>query len=170
MKWGLLVALGLAMSCSPSKKANKTETTFLPEVVPVFAPGPHAMVYLTTSDFRENVPVQLDDEGKSIVSYPHPSDLSVDGHLKLPTTLKNGYLLDNKGINENVAFLKISYATYAKLEQAPALAELNKGILERSPFLELCDCGLRSAFTDIEAQLNQLIERGKLRSTCKVLK
>lgn len=170
MNWFLLLLFVFTVSCTSTKKVNTAVTASVSEVVPNYAPGPHAMVYLTTSDFREYVPVQLDDAGENIVSYPHPTDLVVDGHLRLPTILKNGYLLDNKGITKNVAFLNLSYATYAALDQAPSLVKLNKNLLERSPLVELCDCGLRSSFTDVEAQLNQLIASGKLRSTCKVLK
>lgn len=170
MKWPLLVVLGLVMSCSSGKKMSETGTTSIPEVVPVFTPGPHVMVYKTKGDLLKNVPVLLDDEGKRIVSYPHPSDLSVDGKLRLPTILKNGYLLDNKGINAQVAFLKLTYAEYAVMPEAPSLSEMNDLIVERDPLLELCDCGLRTAFTDVEAQLNQLIDNGKLRSSCKVVR
>lgn len=169
MKWPLLLTLAVLAGCTSIKKSEKSDITSVPDVVPVFEPGPHAMVYKTKSDFKANVPITLTADGRDIVSYPHPTDLTVDGKLMTPTPLKNGYLLDNRGINEYVAFLKLTYSEYAQLESAPSLAEMNKQIIEREPLVEICDCGLRSAFTDIEAQLNQLIEKDKLRTTCKVI-
>lgn len=155
--------------CTSSKNAEKAAVSSVPDVAPVFEPGPHAIVYKTRSDLNSNVPITLTADGRDIVSYPHPSDLSVDGKLMVPTPLRKGYLLDNRGINEYVAFLKLTYSEYAQLESAPSLAEMKELIIAREPLVEICDCGLRSAFTDIEAQLNQLIENDKLRTTCKVI-
>lgn len=169
MRWPVISILALMVACTSSKKTEKVDSNSVPDVVPVFEPGPHAIVYLTKNDYRENVPVMLTSDGQNIVSYPHPSDLSVDGELRLPTRLKKNYLLDNRGINESVAFLKLTYSEYSKLEQAPSLTEMNKLIIEREPLVDICDCGLRSAFTDIEAQLNQLIEKDRLKSVCKVI-
>lgn len=169
MRWSLFLMTMLVVGCTISKKAEKTDASSIPDVVPVFEPGPHVMVYRTKTDLRENVPVLLTADGKDIVSYPHPSDLSVDGKLKLPTPLKNGYLMDNRGINQYLGFLKLTYSEYDKLEEAPSLAELNEMIIDREPLIEICDCGLRSAFTDIENQLNQLIEKDRLKSVCKVV-
>lgn len=170
MKWLVLISIALTMSCSSTQHTNNGKASAIPEVIPIYAPGPHVMVYRTKDNYRLKVPVQLNEERNSIVSYPHPSDLMSDGQLRLPTQLANGYLLDNKGIHANVAFLNMTYTAYAKLTQPPSVAILNNSILEREPLLELYDCGLRSAFLDVETQLNALIESNKLESACKKIK
>lgn len=170
MRWPLLILTLLVAGCTSSKKVEQSGSAdAVADVMPVFEPGPHVMVYRTKADLREHVPVLMSADGKDIVSYPHPSDLSAGGELRVPTPLEKGYLLDNRGINQHVAFLKLTYGEYAKLQQAPSLAEMQQMIVAREPLTELCDCGLRSAFTDIEAQLNRLIASGKLRGTCRVI-
>jgi hypothetical protein len=36
--------------------------------------------------------------------------------------------------------------------------------------VELCDCGKRSRFTDLEKELNELIDKDGLKTNCKTLK
>src|SRR5665647_1166899 len=82
------------------------------------------IIYKTTKDFSDLVPVIMDAGKTKIVSYPAPSDLFFQSQLSKPTALKNGYLLDNRGISENVVFLKYTYEVYSKLTQAPSLKEM----------------------------------------------
>jgi hypothetical protein len=112
----------------------------------------------------------LSDDKTEIISYPHPKDLKVGEALALPTSLKNGYLLDNRGIGTNVAFLKMTYEEYVKLENAPTLKELYELIIDKDPLTELCNCGNSKAFTDKTKQLNKVIEAKKLRTICKPIK
>ena len=88
----------------------------------------------------------------------------------MPTPLKNGYLIDNKGIFPNVAFLNLTYDDYAKLKDVPSLEKLYALIIDKDPLIELCDCGKRNSFDDIIKQLNQLIEENKLSTKCKKFK
>jgi hypothetical protein len=137
---------------------------------PVYTPGPAVFVYKTKAGYENLVPVLLSADKTTIVSYPHPSDLKKgDGYLT-PTKLKNGYLLDNKGINSDVAFLKMTYDEYAALASAPDLNELNKLIIDKDPLTELCNCGNRKAFSDVIVQLNQMIEDKSLKKKCKIEK
>jgi len=69
-----------------------------------------------------------------------------------------------------VAFLKLTYEEYSKLEALPPVEEMYGWILDKDPLTSLCDCGSRKVFTDIENQLNALIEKGKLQSVCRVVK
>jgi hypothetical protein len=78
--------------------------------------------------------------------------------------------LDTKGIGKNVAFLKLTYEEYSKLDNVPTLVELYNMIIDKDPLTEMCDCGNKKAFTDIVNQLNYLIDNKKLRTVSKVVK
>src|ERR1035437_8899341 len=80
-------------------------------------PGPHLLVYKTKADYRKLVPVILSAGKSTIVSYPDPQDLRLGGDKILPAKLHKGYLMDNRGIAENVAFLKITYQQFAGLSK-----------------------------------------------------
>jgi hypothetical protein len=137
---------------------------------PSFASGIHVLVYKTTKDYRNNVPVILSADKSEIVSYPHPNDLFLNGKLAVPDILKNDYLLDNRGINSNVAFLKYTYQEYSKLQVVPPLNLLYQNIIDKDPLTELWDCGLKTAFSDMEQQLNTLIQQGSYKSKFKKIK
>ncbi|TAH38959.1 MAG: hypothetical protein EYC69_13635 [Bacteroidetes bacterium] len=159
-----------ALSCNTNSKVTKTPTEPDAGFTPVFASGPPVLVYKTKADFDSLVPVMLSDDKSEIVSYPHPDDLKSGNSYSVPSTLSGGYLLDNRGIGLNVAFLKFTYEEYAKLENIPSLKELYASIKEKDPLTELCNCGIKSAFTDVNSQVNSLIENKRLRTSCKVLK
>ena len=162
----LLAFTGCKMNNSLSETGQKTTARF----TPVFTPGPRVLVYKTKADYRQLVPVLLSPDKQQIVSYPHPTDVQAEEGFLLPARLQNNYLLDKKGIGENVAFLSLSYAEYAKLPGPPSREELKALIQDSDPLLELCDCGNKSAFTDTETQLNQLISSNQLRIVCRVIK
>lgn len=161
-----LIFIGCKSSNTVSQKSNVTETQF----VPLYTPGPQALIYKTKSNYNNLVPVLLSVDKTKIISYPHPTDIMRGNEYSFPTVLKEGYLLDNRGINENVAFLKLTYEEYAGLKNVPSLKELYNLIIDKDPLTELCDCGNKSAFTDAQKQLNDLIDKNKLRTTCKKIK
>lgn len=133
-------------------------------------PGPRAIVYRTVTDVGDAVPIALSPDGAEIVSYPHPSDLLVDGQLRVPSPLADGYLLDNRGIGPNAAFLKWSYSEYAAFDHAPTLAELQAAISVREPIAEMYDCGLRHQYKDPVKELDEIISTGTMPKRCKRLK
>lgn len=147
---------------------GQNKTMFKPDFNNISAPP--TLVYKTKANYNNLVPVLLSDDKTEIISYPHPSDLKVGNVLALPTLLKNGYLLDNRGIGINVAFLKLTYEEYSKLENVPSLKELYELIIDKEPLVELCNCGNSKAFTDKKEQLNKVISSKKLRATCKTIK
>jgi hypothetical protein len=167
MKAVSFIFLLLIAGCKPKQEAVSGNTN---EFKPQYVPGPHAMVYRTKADYSKLVPVELSDDKTQITSYPAPTDITSENGFQTPTPLNNGYLLDNRGIGKNVAFLKITYEQYAKLPTAPTLKEMMTMIADKDPLTELIDCGTKTAFTDINAQLNQMIDSKKLRSICKVIK
>jgi len=119
-----------------------------------------AIVYKTVSDFSDNVPVIMNAERTVIVSYPAPSDIYYKGKLALPTPLKNGYWLDNRGINRNVVFLNYTYEAYSKLKGSLPMNVMLKNIKEKYPLKELIYCGSRYQYKDEVKELNALIDAG----------
>jgi hypothetical protein len=149
-----------------TRTSNKKGIPFVPQ----YKSGLHALIYKTKNDYSNLVPVLLSAAKTEIVSYPHPNDLKLGSRYPLPIFLNNGYLLDNRGIGKNVAFLKLTYQEYSELQNPPTLTELYNYIIDKEPLTELCDCGNKSKFTDIEKQLNNLIDKKILRTTCKTIK
>ena len=82
-------------------------------------------------DYSQNVPVLLSDNKLTIVSYPAVEDVMVNGKYPLPTLLKKGYYLDNRGIGPNVAFTKYTYEEYSKLSATPSVHELFQSIIDK---------------------------------------
>jgi hypothetical protein len=156
--------------CKTNSKMIQPTSEKQNEFAPVFASGPPILVYKTKSNYDNLVPVILSDDKLKIISYPHPKDLISGDRYLLPDLLKNGYLLDNKGIGKNVAFLKLTYEEYARLENAPSLNDLYVLIIDKDPLTELCDCGIKSGSNELISQLNKIIEKNKLRTICKTIK
>jgi len=130
-------------------------------------PGPHAVVYKTKADYSKYVPVTLSDDKSKIVSYPAPQDVFTNGKLALPTALPHGFWLDNRGIGPNSCFIKITYEDYAKLPQAPSPEDLYKLIIDKEPFTEMYDLGLRNLLKD--GDINQIIKKHKLKGYTKLI-
>jgi hypothetical protein len=132
------------------------------------APGPHVIVYKTKKDYHNLVPVILSDDKKTIVSYPDPADVQLASVQ--PVALHKGYWLDKKGIGKNVAFLKWTYAQYAKLKKVPSAQELYNNITDKDPLTEYYDCGTRGQYKNTKAAMNALIDKKQLGKSCKDIK
>ncbi len=150
-------------------KSNRGNAKLATEFQPVFSPGPPTLLYKTTKDYSNLVPVLLSDDKSTIISYPHPSDIKVGDKYSVPTPLSKGYLLDNRGIGKNVAFLKYTYEEYGKLDSAPEPSELYKAIIDKEPLIEMCHCGNRNTYKDVVAELNKAIEQTAILRKCKKL-
>ncbi len=170
MKIIVFICVTLLLSCNTNKKVMQESNETQPDFVPLFSPGPSVLVYKTKANYNNLVPVILSDDKTEIVSYPHPKDLLKGSEYSIPFVLNEGYLLDNRGIGKNVAFLKMSYEEYSNLKNIPSIKELHEIILDDDPLTELCDCGAKTGFTNEGKQLNKLIEDKKLRTICKVIK
>lgn len=130
--------------------------------------GPQVVIYKTKDNYYLHVPVNLSPDKKSIVSFPAPSDVVINGELTLPVKLEDGYLLDRRGIGEGCAFLKWTYHEYSRLNHTPDSNEMMKMILEIDPLTEMYFCGRKSDFKDIESELNQIIREGNLKKFKRV--
>lgn len=130
--------------------------------------GAPAVVYKTKADYSKYVPVTLSADKASIVAYPSLKDIYYNGKLANPTALKNGYLLDNRGIGANSAFLKMTYEEYAKLNTVPPLTELYNFVVDKDPFTEIYNLGDRTRFKDEVTEINKIITKGGLKKFTKV--
>jgi hypothetical protein len=135
----------------------------------VGVPSAPCIIYKTKKDYSIYVPVMLSADKKNIVSYPDVKDIYFKGKLAYPTQLTDGFLLDNRGIGPDVAFLNITYEAYRDLEKTPSMDDFMKGILDKDPLTEMYRCGNRSQYADPEKELNNLISSGNLKN-CKRLK
>lgn len=120
---------------------------------------PSVIIYKTRGDYNNLVPVTMDITHSHIVSYPDPADLRrYDGALRLPTPLNNGYLLDNKGINAQTAFIDYTYEEYVALDTIPSLDQFMQHIVDKHPFVEMWDCGKTTKYRDLIVDINHLID------------
>ncbi len=128
---GAIVALG---GCSSSRKAPSAPqaaaavSRHTGEVIAGKPASfvPRAVIYKTSGDFIDNVPVQLAADG-SVASYPSPADVSPE--RSTPLRLADGFLLDRRGISASSVFTSYTYARYARLEKAPEAGELAAAII-----------------------------------------
>ena len=133
-----------------------------------YSPGPHVIVYKTKADYRLNVPVVLSEDKTKIVSYPAKEDIkNIDG-FTYPEKLKNGYLLDKRGITKNTAFLDITYEEYFNLSGEIDITTIK--ILDPDPFTEIYDCGNLTSYNNVKKQINEIIESERLESTFRSMK
>jgi hypothetical protein len=119
--------------------------------------GPRIIIYKTKADYLHNVPLDLSSDKKTITSYPAITDVYTHGKLAIPTKLEEGFLLDNRGISQNVAFIKLTYEQYAALPATPAPVELQQMIVDTDPLTIMYDCGVRNSFQNVIEDINKLI-------------
>lgn len=128
---------------------------------------PPLIIYKTIADYYDKVPVTLSCDRQRIIAYPHPADLKRDGKFVYPTRLTGGYLLDNRGISKDVAFLEYTYEEYAKLEKIPNPDDLFWKILDKDPLIKFCICGSRYDYDGDINTLNSTIIDGFTNCDCK---
>ena len=164
----ILLIFSVVWSCKTQKKVDSMNSQ--KEILKIdYSAGPTTFIYKTKGDYNKLVPVTLSDDKTKITSFPHPDDVYYKGELALPTQLEDGYLLDNRGISANVAFLSFTYDKYSKLEKAPSVDELFNMIIDNNPLVELYDCGNRYQYKDEVAELNNMIKKQQLTQCKKVV-
>ncbi len=161
MKATLILAAFMVVSTINACKTKQTTTGSTNTGAP-------AVVYKTKADYSKYVPVTLSEDKASIVAYPAVKDIYYKGQFAYPDVLQNGYLLDNRGIGSNSAFLKVTYEEYAKFEAVPNLTELYSQILEKDPFVEIYNLGDRTRFKNEISDINSIIAKGGLKKFTKI--
>lgn len=120
------------------------------------------VVYKTNKNYNRQVAVTLNTDKTMVISYPDPSDIR--SFRPYPIHLKSKYLLDQRGIDSNVAFLKLSYRQYSKLKVAPEPNFiLSNLILDNDPILEFHIIKKYPPNSDVKQLLNQRIVNGVLK-------
>jgi hypothetical protein len=150
----LLTSALLFSSCCVCQKSSKNTATMSK------LPAPQVIIYQTRADYSQLVPIILSADKKSVVSYPDIRDIYTNGSLAYPTQLKSGYFLDNRGINPDVAFIKLKYEEYAALPKTPLADELLKMVVDADPIKKMYACGLRNSYSNLTEELNARIEAG----------
>ena len=164
----ILLIISVVWSCKTQQKVD--DMAAKNEIVAIdYSAGPTTFIYKTKGDYNKLVPVTLSDDKTKISSYPHPKDIYYNAELALPTQLSDGYLLDNRGINANVAFLNITYEEYSKLDKNPSVDELLGMIIDDNPLIELYNCGNRYQYKDEVAELNSIITKNQLKQCKKIV-
>ena len=148
----LVIACIVNGGCSSAKKGQQL-TYNAPKVT-----GPKTYIYKTRGDYNMQVPIGLSADKKTILSYPDIKDVFTNGILATPTMLYGGFLLDNRGISNNVAFLKLTYQQYVALPATPNPDSLFNLILDNDPLTVLYDCGRKSDYQNLIEDLNNLIK------------
>jgi hypothetical protein len=143
----------LKVSAEESVEVNISETN---RIRGSFA-LPSVIIYKTKGDYFNKVPVGLNEERTAIVSYPGKTNI----RGQEPIFLEYGFLLDKRGINPNVAFLKYTYDEYLQLEEIPPLSVLFNDIIDADPLTEMYHCGKISDFRNGEVveQLNDTLKK-----------
>lgn len=168
----LILAIMISfISCCRKVQQNTTPVTgSVPTYDSLDFIGPPTIIYKTNKDYYDKVPVTLSEDKSKVISYPDIKDVYYEGQLSLPTRMSNGYLLDNRGISQNVAFISMTYQEYAALDKTPDPDELMKYIIDDEPIAEMYNCGNRYQFTSgVVTEVNTIIGTGKLGS-CKKMK
>ena len=163
----VVLMAGLAACCGKKHAAGQKDTTTEGQVA---TSSPRVLVYRTKDDHADHVPVLLSADHSRIISYPHPSDLKTANGLPVPTPVGQGYLLDNRGISKDVAYLGMSWAEYAALPEAPSMEKLNALIIDRDPLTELWEGDHRANLKDPVKEVSAWVEAGELDKHCKRLK
>ena len=153
------------ISCSNQQKSSSSEPIVS---TGVSVSGPDVIIYKTRGDYKLLVPITLNDEKTEIVSYPAPGDLKYKGKPAIPTELDNGFLLDNRGINKNVAFTSYTYEDYMALEKTPSKEELMSLIVDVDPIDVMYNLGKRAAYQDEVNELNTIIQAGDFSNFRKI--
>jgi len=129
---------------------------------------PPIVIYKTKRDYSKNVAVLLSDDKKEIISYPHPLDLSgITSKEVMPIRLHDGYYLDRRGINKNVAFLTLTYRSYSKLRKPLSIDQIKRAILDNDPLVEMYMCNRISPNKNMIQQFNAMIDKNELSVMCK---
>jgi hypothetical protein len=118
------------------------------------------VIYKTRTNHYHQVPITLNEGKDKVSSFPHPSDLFYEGKLALPVKLKDGFLLDRRGISIHTAFTSYTYEVYSKLDAPPSPEELLKSVIDSDPFEVFYDCGKAGSYNNLVKELNQKIAEG----------
>lgn len=124
------------------------------------------IVYKTSRDYSNNVPIIYSKETGTITSYPAPTDVQRFKELK-PIELKDGFLLDQIGVNPNTVYLEYTLDEYSSFKKAPSIESMVEKIIEYAPFVELYNLGQPNSKNNSIEKLNNLIQTNEIKALGK---
>lgn len=167
----IFIVCGMILSCSHKTSVSEpiAKNVWEAKIEPLsVAAGPAVIIYKTKDNYYDKVPVTLNDDKSRIVAYPDIQDVVLSQGNPYPTRLINGFLLDNRGINGNSAFLNYTYKEYSQLSKTPSAEVLFAKILDADPFLEMYKCGNQHEYQSLRDELNEKIKNNKLETFEKI--
>lgn len=130
--------------------------------------GPPTVIYQTSEEYVNLVPVVLNEDQTQVVAYPAPKDMyDVKGELRFPIALGKGYYLDMIGVGLNTAYTSLKIEDYARMESPPTLDSLYQLIITKDPFTRMYNLGNRKQYQDIEI-VKEIVSSRKLKSYKKL--
>lgn len=147
---------------SDKNKSQQAASTTEEVVVGNAAVSAPVMIYKTSKDYFNYIPIALSDDKSKVVSFPGITDIKMGEEYRTPVRLNNGYLLDKQGVNKNIAFIKYTYEEYANLDKTPTANQLFDMIIDKDPLTELYFCGSENKFDDKVKELNEVIDSGDM--------
>jgi hypothetical protein len=156
----VILAANVFISCNASKKQHYTQKDKVGSHI-----LPKTIIYKTTNDYTNYVPVMLDNAKQKLISYPDPTDTYTGTGFMTPQLLAGGFLLDKRGITINSVFTNYTYSEYSQMKAVPSPQEILNNIKDKNPLTALYQCPLTTDTTI----LNQWIQDG-LEKYCKKIK
>ena len=115
----IMASLTATTACSTSKtNAVATPTGYVNAM-------PRAVIYRTSGDCADLVPVVLSADGTSLTWYPDVRDIRA---TSAPMDAGDGWLLDRIGVGEHTVFLDYTLDQYRSLGTTPPASELMRHI------------------------------------------
>lgn len=93
-----------------------------------------AVAYRMTGPYADNVAITLSPDGKSVLSYPAPSDLTASS---APLPIADGWYLSRCGITAGSVFTTYTYEAYRALTAPPSPARLLQSVIPGARVAEL---------------------------------
>lgn len=143
----VLMAAASLTSCGSSRPAADSSVVPSPQVFekagfgnyrnnPGPAVLPNARIYRTSIDVDALVPVTVNPSTGQLVSFPAPTDIT---GASMPVVLKDGWLLDRRGIGPDTRFINYTYSQYHDLTEAPSVERLLESIVPDARVTEIVE-------------------------------
>lgn len=153
----LVLAMLVFLACTPTADLSQVDFD-----------GPPTVIYKTSEEYVNLVPVVLSEDQSKVIAYPAPKDMyDVKGELRFPIALDKGYYLDMIGVGLNTAYISLTIEEYAQMETPPKLDSLYQLIISKDPFKRMYNLGNRKQYQDVNL-VKDLVSSGAYRSYKKL--
>ncbi len=163
----LLIAV-IAAGLSVNAQKHGAKQSKLPQTVRGVNPAakgqtqdsfiPKAVIYTMNGDWSQYVPVNVTEDGATLISFPAPSDIKA---FSTPVNVGDGYWLDRRGIGPNTVFTRWTYAEYSQLPTVPAPDEILDNIIPGARVTEILELPLPASVAAKQpSKIRQLVADG----------